>query len=324
MDFSEKPVNQISDNLLSFLREELSDTKINYEIPISPLEGGYDTSVFKFKLKNVKSSFSKPMVLRLFRKSHPAKQAILESVIQNSLIDQGFLVPYVYYACMDDKYLGNQFLIMDFMTGELLPNIFEQNTAIVLGKTHAALHKADSSQLKKDLVVEGFVGLQYDIERRLDRLVIASERLPWLAKIVFWLIKNKPSDCDYSSICHGDFHPYNLLAKNGEITAILDWSSCVIGDPAVDVASTLVIFNAATKHLIPSLDTKIESQKYLDAYRGQKYLSEDKLRYYQVLFSTLRLLGGIEGILIWCQTPIQNELINIIYEISKIPVEVPR
>jgi aminoglycoside phosphotransferase (APT) family kinase protein len=321
MDISEKYINQVSENILSFFNKELCDTKVDYEIPLSQLQGGYDTAIFKLKLKNVPTSLSGPLVLRVFRKAHPPKQAIMESVIHNSLADQGFLVPYVYYACIDDKYLENQFMIMDFLNGVLLPTVFDQYTAIVLGKTHAALHNADSSQLKEDMISGGFGGLQYGIKGRLDQLAKASERLPWLEEIVFWLKENRPYECEHPSICHGDFHPYNLLAKDGKVTAILDWSACRIADPAMDVASTLVIFNAATKHLIPSVDSKIETQKYLDAYRDERYLNEQHLGYYQVLLCILRLFAG--GF-IWSQPPIQNELVNITYEFTKIPVEVPR
>ena len=324
MEITEKHISQVSDSLLFFLREQIGDSQINYEKPPSQLQGGFDTSIFQFKLKNAQQSLLRPLVLRLFRKSHQPKQAIKESVIHNSLIDQGFLVPYVHYACIDDKYLGNQFLIMDFLTGALLPTVFEQDTAIVLGKIHAALHKADSKQLNEDMIAEGFGGRQYGIGGRLNRLVRASERLPWLEEIVFWLIENRPSVCEHPSICHGDFHPYNLLAKDGEVTGILDWSSCSVGDPAADVASTLVVFNAATKHLITSFDAKITTQKYLNAYRAERDLNEQHLGYYQVLFSASRLFIGTKEAVIYTQLPIRNELINIIYDLSKIHVEVPR
>ena len=187
---------------------------------------------------------------------------------------------------------------MDFLPGALLPTVFNQHTAIVLGKTHAALHNADSSQLNEDMIAEGFGGRQYSIDGILDHLIKAGEHLPWLEEIVYWLIENRPSNYEHPSICHGDFHPYNLLAKDGGITAILDWSSCRIGDPAMDVASTLVIFNAATKHTIPSFDSKIETQKYLDAYRGERDLSGQNLGYYQVLFCALRLFIGIEQVFV--------------------------
>ncbi|WP_300459531.1 hypothetical protein [Desulfobacula sp.] len=50
---------------------------------------------------------------------------------------------------------------MEFLTGALLPTVFDQDTAIVLGKTHAALHNADSSQLNEDMIAEGFGGRHY-------------------------------------------------------------------------------------------------------------------------------------------------------------------
>lgn len=323
MNITEKYISKVSDNLLSFFREEIDDTKIDYVTFPSQLQGGYDTSVFQFKLKNVHQSLTGPLVLRVFRKIHHPKQAIMERFVHNSLIDLGFPVPYVYYACIDDKYLGNQFMIMDFLPGVLLPSVFGHETNIVLGKTHAALHNADPSQLHEDLVAKGIGRRQFSIEGRLNRLLEASNRFPWLEEIVKWLIENRPIDCEHPSICHGDFHPYNLLAKDGEVTAILDWTACRIGDPVMDVASTLVIMNAATKHVIPSFDSKIESQKYLDAYIHERNLDNRYLAYYQLLGCSSALLAGVNGNPILAQLPIQNELLNIIYNYSKIRVEVP-
>lgn len=247
----------------------------------------------------------------------------MESVVHNSLVGQGFPVPYVHYNCIDHKYVGYQFLIMDFLPGEILPIVFNQESPIVLGKTHAELHNVDASQLSKDMVKEGFGGKQYSVEGWLDQLLKASEWLPWIKEIVLWLIENRPSECEHPSICHRDFHPGNLLAQDGEVTAILDWSCCRIGDPAMDVASTLVIFNAATKHIIQALDTKIETQKYLEAYTRERDLNQRHLEYYQLLSCTIFIFLGANGISIWTQAPILDELIKIIYDYSKINVKIP-
>jgi aminoglycoside phosphotransferase (APT) family kinase protein len=247
----------------------------------------------------------------------------MEKNVHNSLVDQGFPVPYVHYSCMDQGYFGNQFLIMDFLPGEILPLVFGKDTAIVLGKTHAALHDANSSRLSEDMIANGFEERQNNIEGKLDRLLKASEYLPWLEDICRWLVENRPSECEYPSICHGDFHPGNLLAKDSAVSAILDWSCCQIGDPAMDVASTMVVFNAATKHLIPSFNSIIETQKYLEAYKNERDLNEQHIEFYQVLGCVIALFAGTKGVLVWTQTPIQNELLHIIHKFSKIRVEVP-
>ncbi len=136
-------------------------------------------------------------------------------------------------------------------------------------------------------------------------------------------MENRPSECEYPSICHGDFHPGNLLAKDSAVSAILDWSCCQIGDPAMDVASTLVVFKAATKHLIPSFNSIIETQKYLEAYKNERDLNEQHLEFYQVLGCVIALFAGTNGVLVWTQTPIQYELLHIIHKFSKIRVKVP-
>jgi hypothetical protein len=107
------------------------------------------------------------------------------------------------------------------------------------------------------------------------------------------------------------------------VTGILDWSACRFDDPVMDVASPLVIYNAATKHINPSFDEELETRKYLDGCRSERVLDETCLVYYQVLGSALRLLAGIRIVSVWTQPHIQNELINIIYELAKIHVEVP-
>jgi aminoglycoside phosphotransferase (APT) family kinase protein len=176
MEISEKNLNQVPDNLLSFLRDELGDTKVDYEVRPSRILGGNETFIFHFKLKNVHPSLSGPLVLRIFRKGFSPKHAIMESVVHNSLVDQGLPIPYVHYSCIDQKYLGEQFMIMNFLPGAMLHLVFRQNTYIMLGKMHAALHSVDPTQLDKAMITEGFGGRPYSIGGKFDLLLKAIER----------------------------------------------------------------------------------------------------------------------------------------------------
>ena len=47
-----------------------------------------------------------------------------------------------------------------------------------------------------------------------------------------------------SRICHGDFHPANILLSS-EGPRIIDWSTATRGDPVVDVGRTCVLFESA-------------------------------------------------------------------------------
>ena len=163
MEISENNLNQVSDNLISYLRDELNDKKVDYEVRPSRIHGGNETYIFHFKLKNVHPSLSEPMVVRIIRKGlgFGPKHVLMESIVHNSLAYQGLPVPYVHYRCIDQTYLGEQFMIMDFLPGEMLHLVFGPDTYTVLGKMHAALHNVNPSHLNKDMIKEGLGGRQY-------------------------------------------------------------------------------------------------------------------------------------------------------------------
>ncbi|MFL6353600.1 MAG: phosphotransferase [Bryobacteraceae bacterium] len=42
---------------------------------------------------------------------------------------------------------------------------------------------------------------------------------------------------------HGDLHPRNVLAQEGQITGIIDWGDISSGDPATDLASVWMLLS---------------------------------------------------------------------------------
>ncbi|MFI5910050.1 aminoglycoside phosphotransferase family protein [Dactylosporangium sp. NPDC051541] len=46
---------------------------------------------------------------------------------------------------------------------------------------------------------------------------------------------------------HGDLHPANLLACDGRLRAVLDWSCLTIGDPAIDLMPAWLAMGPATR-----------------------------------------------------------------------------
>lgn len=51
---------------------------------------------------------------------------------------------------------------------------------------------------------------------------------------------------DNDTICHGDFHPENiLLTERGPV--IIDWEGCMHGSPAADVAATCLLVRSALR-----------------------------------------------------------------------------
>ncbi|MBV9843295.1 MAG: phosphotransferase family protein [Sphingomonadaceae bacterium] len=60
---------------------------------------------------------------------------------------------------------------------------------------------------------------------------------PDVARLVGWLRANMPQD-EESAIVHGDYKFNNVIfaPETSELTAVLDWELCTVGDPLVDLA----------------------------------------------------------------------------------------
>ena len=89
-----------------------------------------------------------------------------------------------------------------------------------------------------NLTAASFPALPERIRWHLDRVefLSAEQKQPLLR-----LLESLP---DGDRICHGDFHPENLiLTQNGPF--IIDWESCTQGNPTADVANTILWIRAA-------------------------------------------------------------------------------
>jgi hypothetical protein len=63
---------------------------------------------------------------------------------------------------------------------------------------------------------------------------------------------------DGDRLCHGDFHPINVLGQNSQ-PMVIDWPDACCGDPAADVSRS---------YLLLRLHAEDIAEPYLDAYCG--------------------------------------------------------
>ena len=105
---------------------------------------------------------------------------------------------------------------------------------------------------------------------------------PFLAYAVNWLLENAPEDNFAPCLLHGDFGPHNLMMEDGEITALLDWETARIGDPAEDFG-----------HLASSTNATMDMDEFVRFYKeaGGQQLSEYRLRYFDVYDCVQRALA---------------------------------
>ena len=150
------------------------------------------------------------------------------------------------------------------------------------GQTSSA---AGEPPISRELVA--FDGHLARLERR-----IARGSLRGLEKAMAWLSDHRPVGERRRVICHGDFHPQNILMADGRVTGVIDWPNVIVADPAFDVASTRVILGLVPVGLLgvpPALCGLVEIARrilvarYLHGYRRRQPLDAARLAYHEAL-----------------------------------------
>jgi aminoglycoside phosphotransferase (APT) family kinase protein len=218
---------------------------------------------------------------------------------------------------------------MDRLPGQLLAVAPPESVPELMGKTQAELHNIDPAPLIKTLDEKGIAEYVYGLASRFDWLNAKAEKLPWLRQAVDWLLEHRPPEPEHRSVCHGDFHPFNLLYADGKVTGVLDWPGFAVTDPVFDVANSIVIITIAAKHLtasmegVPSVDWDLMADVYLAAYRAQRSLDDTNLDYYRVRRCVMALIQGVEGQKVWQHPLIVRDLLAYILDGTGIRITIP-
>jgi aminoglycoside phosphotransferase (APT) family kinase protein len=282
----------IAPRLIAYLRAALGDELIDYASEPSAISGGFDTSVFAFRLAGAPQAFSQPLILRVFRPGS-ARQAGFESAVQNALAACAFPAPPVLITEQDEARLGGAFTIMPRVEGSIMLGAFFGPRIVrlpaLLGRTHAQLHGLDVDRFagrvedagvaRTDLCARDIVALQERIERA---------SLLGLQGCMSWLASREPRETGLA-VCHGDFHPLNILIDGDGVSGVIDWAGTRIADPAWDVGATVALISQGPVNVPRPLYAAIAYLRrrvvagYLRAYSGERALDLDAVRYYEAL-----------------------------------------
>lgn len=225
-------------------------------------------------------------------------RALRERATQNTLVALGYPVPRVLTACADRGPLGGAFLVMERAAGRPLLDARRVGASRVLALAQVRLHALDAEALLRALDEEGraagggfdrqaitYEGYLAALDRRIREGPLAG-----LSDGMRWLVEHRPTPGASRVICHGDFHPQNVLVADGRVSAVLDWPNVVVAEPEYDVASTRAILAltpmelwpvpAALRPLVMVL-RRLMVARYLSIYRRSVPLDSGRLLYYE-------------------------------------------
>lgn len=311
--------SEVAGRLLEHLVRSCGCPEAVYLAAPSRIQGGFDTTIFGFTLDHVPSALAGPLILRLSGDNADPQRVKLETIVQNTLADMGYPAPRVMLTERDPDVLGGPFMVMQRIEGRTLAHGIEgfgagrslpERIRLLFGlpgvlngiidrwvEMQIRLHRLSAEPLLQAVTAAGIDARLVTFEGQLARLKAIVQRLaltglePGLA----WLENHRPASAQ-AAICHGDFHPLNILADGGEPTGVIDWPNVVIAEPAMDVGSAIA--NISTVPIGLPWPLRVTAQaairaalrRYERAYRSRHPLDDRAVRYYQVFRAVAQLV----------------------------------
>jgi aminoglycoside phosphotransferase (APT) family kinase protein len=264
---------------------------------------------------------SGPLILRLARAQTNPSRVQLEAIAHNTLAAMGYPVPRVVAMEPDVTVLGGPFMVMTRLAGRPLAQEIEgigrgasfiaqvrrlvSLPAIVGGITDTwvdmqiRLHELPTEILLGALAEAGIKQDVITLDGQLTRLksVIEECNLVGLRPGISWLLSHRPQQPLRAAICHGDFHPLNILAEQGRVTGIIDWSNVVIASPEMDVGSAIATISTVPFDVPPLLSIPVRGivrlilWRYYRAYCRRRALDAVAVRYFQIFRAIAQLVS---------------------------------
>ena len=286
----------VAARLLEHLRSTVQDPALEYAEPPQRITGGFDTATYSFRLSGAPDPFAAPLILRLYRPDDDPQRAAFEATVQNVIAGLGYPAPRVLQCRTETEVLGGAFLVMERLPGRVMldsilkPSLFTRWPGI-LAREQARLHALDAGRLSEAVTEAGLDAHLRTPERWLGEMRSRLERaaLYGLRPAADWLLDNRPPPPERPAICHGDFHPLNVLMEGDRVSGVVDWAWVTVGDPAFDVGATMALLTQGPVELIPPLRPLMRTGRalltgrYWSAYRRLHAIELGHVRYYEAL-----------------------------------------
>jgi aminoglycoside phosphotransferase (APT) family kinase protein len=241
------------------LRVYLSETlhQSFQSISITQFPGGFSNLTYLIKAGTNEFVLRKPPIGANIKSAHDMSR---EFRVLTLLRQAGYSkVPEVVHLCEDESIIGQKFYIMKRVNGVILRNripkdlTISPDTFLELSKSTidglVDLHNLNlqSNGLDQLGKTEGYVKRQVDgwIQRYENS---KTDTIDSMDQVSEWLKKNLPIQ-EFPAFIHNDYKYDNLVLDENDLTnikAVLDWEMATVGDPWMDLGTTLAYWAEPT------------------------------------------------------------------------------
>jgi aminoglycoside phosphotransferase (APT) family kinase protein len=226
------------------------------EISVKQFPGGYSNLTYFIEAGEFEYVLRRPPFGANIKSAHDMER---EFTVLTRLRAAGFAkVPEAVHLCVDETVMGVKFYLMKRVKGVILRNKLPKDIIMNSDSFHALsksaidqlvkLHQIDIHGSGLDTLgkPEGYV--QRQVEGWIKRYVNSqTDEINSMKEVAEWMPKNIPANSRVSFI-HNDFKYDNLVLNPdnlSDIIAILDWEMATVGDPLMDLGTTLAYWAEA-------------------------------------------------------------------------------
>ncbi len=241
---------------------------------------GFGRTAEFFEISNEK-------VVKLFYPEFSSEMAQNEYSINNSLAKKLPSIPKVYELVKIEDRNG---IIFERIAGDTLSHYLLNNPLQIMRtvKRFASLHrKVNNVELEN-------IG-NNDQKDKIKRSKILNETERDI--LISFLDKTKSNN-----LCHGDYHPENVMISENDSMRIIDWVTAFTGNPLLDIARTYYLLRygqspekkSIIKHLLERIFKLIFSKRYLK----KRLISHDDKKLFPYFYFVIQVTRLEDNILI--------------------------
>ena len=243
--------------LKHFLQENQLIGSIESELFVKQFTHGYSNLTYLLSIENKEYVLRKPPIGAIKRGHDMSREFKVQSAVQKEFSK----VPKMFAYTDDAAVLGSEFYIMEKVEGIIL-NFKEAKKRDIPANDYKTIANAwldtftELHQLDYDAIgltnlgkPEGYVERQVTNWGK-QYLKAATKDVPSAEKVMQWMQENQPKNYQHCLI-HNDYKYDNVVFKDNswkEITAVLDWEMATLGDPLMDLGTSLGYWTLASDH----------------------------------------------------------------------------
>ena len=243
--------------LKQFLQENHLIGSIESELFVKQFTHGYSNLTYLLSIENKEYVLRKPPIGAIKRGHDMSREFKVQSAVQKEFSKVPKMFAYTDAAAV----LGSEFYIMEKVEGIILnfkeakkrdiPENDYKTIANAWLDTFTELHQLDYDAIGLTNLgkPEGYVERQVTNWGK-QYLKAATKDVPSAEKVMQWMQENQPKNYQHCLI-HNDYKYDNVVFKDNswkEITAVLDWEMATLGDPLMDLGTSLGYWTLASDH----------------------------------------------------------------------------